>query len=163
MYSSRNTGCVKWTAGGCGAFVKHTPVIYNANVAGNRGGGERKGIFTLAVSFRAGMVGFISRYENAPALALTRPDFQAARPRVDKGLMNLDSLSSQIFYYHFFFFLLLLFIFLSSSFACTLIRQEMKGSNFAHVFLPEILIPTISLALNYIYIYIYIFFFPSLF
>lgn len=68
VYSSRNTGCVKWTAGGCGAFVKHTPVIYNANVAGNRdGGGKGKGFSHCDGSFLS--VGFISRYENAPALA----------------------------------------------------------------------------------------------
>lgn len=62
-------------------------------------GKERDFHTATAVSFRLDL--YPDTRMRRPS-RLTRPDFQAARPRVDKGLMNLDSLSSQIFYYYFF-------------------------------------------------------------
>ena len=69
--------------GCCGAFIKHRPVIYNGGTQTWRG---RERDFQVSHSdgsfLSAGGWIYIPIRGVAPALALTRPDFQAARPRV---------------------------------------------------------------------------------
>lgn len=69
--------------GCCGAFIKHRPVIYNSGTQTWRG---RERDFQVSHSdgsfLSAGGWIYIPIRGVAPALALTRPDFQAARPRV---------------------------------------------------------------------------------